>query len=615
MRKNPFTRSSVPPATHSHTRKRNPLSFLWTFLKGIIFALGLTVLLSLILLSFTVSAFLKDTPGYTVPKKGVLYLEFKDALYETPPIPSLTNPFGDNAPTVRQMVVAIDRAAGDPRINGIMARMYDGAFDMAQVQEIRAAIKRFRASGKFTKIYAESYGGSGGGLGRFYLASAFQERWMQPMGVVGITGVRAEVPFIKPLLDTIGISPQFIQKKDYKTAYESAMREEISPENKEMLTDLVNNIQGVLTTDISADMGIDKRIFQSLVDYGLFTADEALAAELITHSGYVDQMIETIYEATGTTGLEPADVFVPVPLYTVKKDPKTPNTALVFVQGAIMSGDGNDVPKGGVASADIIAPAIIEASKNKAIKTIIVRVDSPGGSPAASETILRAIRIAKSNGKKVIVSMGSTAASGGYWVSAYADRIFALPTTLTGSIGVLGGKITLGDMWDKIGVNWNTDVQWGKNAGIWSMNTEFTDTERVRIDGMLTHVYDNFIARVAEGRGLDIDQVDAIAQGRVWTGLQAVQNGLVDDLGGMQDVLNYTANDMGFASAQDLHIAIYPKPLSFAEQILQTLSESGMIMSGLKMQSIIGERLRPIVDEVSVFTQPDFYTYSNVRVE
>jgi protease-4 len=616
MKQNPFHKNQSVPDTKPK-RKWVILPFIWKVFRGLVFSLGLLVFISLVFSFFTFSALLKDQPVHTVPTNSVLYLEFKDEIRETPKMGNITDAFAEKQPTVRDIVTAIDKGARDPKIKGIAARMYDGNFNLTHIEEIRDAIKRFKTSGKFTKIYSTSYGGAGSGMGRFYLASAFDERWMQPMGIVGITGVRAEVPFVKSLLDKIGITPQFIQKKEYKTAYESAMRDGISPENKQMLTDLVNGIESILMTNIPADLGMPPQKFKELVDQGLFTSDEALDTGLITHIGYPDQVADGIEHMLGKIGAPPEDVFIPVESYLPRNKhtttKKAADTALVYISGMIMSTNGEDFAKDGIAASEIIAPAIVEASENPDIKTIILRVDSPGGSPSASESILHAVDIAKQRGKKVIVSMGPTTASGGYWVSAYADRIFAMPSTLTGSIGVVGGKIALQDLWDKIGVNWNTDVSWGDNAGMWSVNTKFNDQERARMDAMLDHVYHNFIARVAVGRKMNVAAVEKIAKGRVWTGAQAVQNGLVDELGGLYQAMDYAAKDMGKEDITDLHIAIYPKPKTFQEELFDMLSNSGMVMSGLHTQGVIAEKLSPFLNTVQ--TTSGVHTYEPIKLK
>lgn len=591
-------------------------SMLWTGLRRTCTVIGALMLFIMVIGFFSVASIEKESAP-PIPKEGVLYLEFTGDVAEIPERGGFPDPFLEPQPTLQEIVNAIDHAATDDRINGIVARLYDGEMSMAHAREIRDAIARFKATGKTTKIYSSSYGGLGsGGLGRFYLASIFEERWMQPMGVVSIAGVRAEVPFFGEVLSKIGITPQFMQKREYKTAYESFMKSEITPENKQMLEDIVNNMRDVIARDVPQDLKMKPTQFYSLVDKGIFTAEEALKSGLITHNDYADVMLAKINEEiTGDPEYE-GDVFVTVENYLKHEKPVKgkADVALVYAVGAIMEDADSSAPMGesNIAPADEIASAIFDATDNEDIKAIVLRIDSPGGSPVASEAILRAIQKAKEKGKPVIVSMGSMAASGGYWIAAYGDRIFALPTTLTGSIGVVGGKVAIGDMWDKIGINWNNEVHWGQNSGIWSFNTKFTPSEAAQMDNMLEHVYNNFIARVATGRKMDINAVDNIAKGRVWTGEQAVKNGLVDEIGGLNEALNYTASKIGLKDRNDLNVMIMPKPKTFREELMELLSNSGSVYEGMKIQARLMSSLKPLIFNTS---RDPVLTYEPTRIK
>jgi protease IV len=227
-----------------------------------------------------------------------------------------------------------------------------------------------------------------------------------------------------------------------------------------------------------------------------------------------------------------------------------------------------------VAAADEIATAILDVSEDDAYGAIVLRVDSPGGSPAASETIARAlVRAREEGGKAIIVSMGPVAASGGYWIAAPADRIFATPTTLTGSIGVVGGKFILADMWDALRITWD-GVQWGQNAGMWAGQAPFTPEQAARVEAMLDHVYDSFVARVAAGRGMTPEAVEAVARGRVWTGQQAAERGLVDELGGLTNALDYAAREVGADDRYGVEVDVLPRPPSPLEQFLELFGGS-----------------------------------------
>ncbi len=588
------------------------LPIIWLAIKRTSTAIGFLVLINIILAIFVYPAlFSSQTAAPALPDEMVLYMKFEGGFLETPATASLSDPFAGSALTVRDITSSLDRAANDTRVQGIIARMNDGNFNITQVAEIRIALKKFRQSGKFAHIYSSSYGDGAGGMSRYYLASAFDEIWMQPLGIVSITGLGAEVPFFRETMDKIGVAPQFFKRKDYKTAYESMTDKQMSAPNREMMTRMVNDIKTEILSTIPEERGMSVAQFEALVNQGLFTAPEAEKAGLITKGDYGDILLDNIAEKlTGKRDFEELNM-VSFESYAADFKKKghsgiahknKPKVALIYTTGAIMpSSDGGGIGaiSGGVAAADKIAPAILMASKDDDVKAIILRIDSPGGSPAASESILRAVEKAKERGKPVIVSMGATAASGGYWVAAYADRIFALPTTLTGSIGVVGGKFVFNDLFKKLGVNWE-EITWGRNANMWSVNTRFDAGEAERMNAMLDNIYDNFVARVAKGRNMTPEAVDKIAGGRVWTGRSALKVGLVDELGGLDAAMDYTATTLGKQNGSELAILVYPKPKTTMEQIFEFLGTqtkmAGVMQNNLAMQSHILDAVSPVTD-------------------
>ncbi|MGB4106350.1 MAG: signal peptide peptidase SppA [Alphaproteobacteria bacterium] len=609
------------------------LPIVWLAIKKTCTVIGAFVLVSL-LLSLIAFSGLKESAAPPVPSKMALYLEFADGFAEKSSGSAFAESFNLEPPTVHEVVNAIDLAAKDERVMGIMARMDGGTFATAQTKEVRDALARFRATGKFTRIYSPSYGEAGGGLGRFYVASAFEERWMQPLGVVSIPGIAAEMPFFRGALDKIGVEPQFFKRKDYKTAYENLTDTRMSKQNRETLQGIVGDLRRELVRDISSDLKITPSKFEALVNKGLFTAPEALKEKLVTNVDYVDVLVSKITEELTGDPESEDEVFVDPKSYlsalggeesdrNMVRDAfgkAKPLAALVHVNGAILDTRiGVSAPSGfadeGIAAADEIAPAILDAADDPDIEAIIVRVDSPGGSPVASETILRAIDRAREKGKPVIVSMGSTAASGGYWVAAHADRIFATPTTITGSIGVVGGKFSARDVWPKIGVNWD-GVKWGENSGMWSINTPFSASEAARINAMLDQVYDAFLQRVSVGRKMSVAQVDKIAGGRVWSGEAAKKIGLVDEIGGLQNALDYTATTLGAEDRFGIDVVTLPKPLTTFEELVALLGEQGMVYEGLKFQAALGKISKPLMDQWQIInSMPLYSTYEPLKIQ
>lgn len=597
------------------------LPVLWRSFKRTCFALGLMMMISMVFWGVTLSRLSSQTAPPSLPPEMVVYLKLEGQVSEHQQMSPFANPFAPVAPTLRTMVETLERAGTDDRVKGLMVRLSDVSMSLSQIQELRAAIKDFRETGKFAYIYASSYGGGTGGLGRLYLASAFDQRWMQPLGVVSMAGMRVEMPFFKNVLDKIGVVPDFFQRKEYKTAYESLTNKEMSAANRESMKAVVEAMRDAISADMPSDLGMEAEAFDDYIDYGLFTAPEALDRNLVTHLDYVDVLIDTVKEQV--TGSASADdsLFVHFDAYAQDLTRRAENVAmhkkkrvaLIYVSGAIVeTSQGQD----NIAAADIIAPAILDAADDKSIEAIILRIDSPGGSPVASESILRAMHKAQAKGKKVIVSMGTVAASGGYWIASGADYIFAMPTTLTGSIGVLGGKFSAGPMWDKLGVNWDRSIQWGDNAGIWSFNETFTPDQKLRIDAMLDQIYTAFIERVSKGRGLTPKQTERIARGRVWPGLNAYENGLVDELGGLKDAVAYTAAALDLDDPSDLKLVQMPKELSPLEQIAKLLGQRSIIFETLRMQSTIGQLLAPIAreaDTLSMMRDPEMMVYTPVR--
>ena len=623
----PLYSNALPHGVQKRKLKWKILPIIWLALKRMATIVGFLVLLN-IFLGILLFAFGPSQKGAapSLPSEMVLFLKFEDGLSDMPAPPSFADPFAQNAPTVRDIVDALDAAAADKRVKGIVARMYPGNFSLVHVTEIRAALKRFRDTGKFAHIYSSSFGEGGGGLGRYYLASAFDQIWMQPLGVVDISGVHAEVPYLRGTLDKIGVRPQFFKRKEYKTAYESITDKAMSSENRAMLGQIVADIRTEILDRVPAEREMSVKAFEELVDRGLFTSREAEQAKLITHADYADVLLDNIAEeVTGERDYDALDLVNFAHYVQVVKDKQNglmssgkAKVALVHAVGAIMpSGDAGGFADDGIAAADEIAPAILNASKEDAVKAIVLRIDSPGGSPAASESILRAVEKAQERGKIVVVSMGSTAASGGYWIAAYADRIFALPTTLTGSIGVVGGKFALREVFTKMGVNWDT-VEWGENSGLWSLNSTFSDSEQERFNAMLDHVYDSFISRVAKGRGMDKAEVDKVAGGRVWTGRRALNAGLVDELGGLEDAMDFVAQALGKEARSDLKVVLYPKPKTSLEQFLALLD--GQVRASVMMQKITGafspaiESAEPFLQDMQVRRDP-FAVYESLRIE
>lgn len=528
-----------------------------------------------------------DKEDRKLPAQMVLTMTLDDGLHELPAgggfLPGF-EAFGQTKLTTQQMIDTLDLARNDPRVKALVFSLQSGDFGLSQVQELRAAVKRFRAAGKPAYAFSPSYAEAGGSMGAYYLAAAFDEIWMQPVGMVSLPGFDADMPFFLEGLNRLGVTPQFFQRKEYKSVMESFTRDGISPENREMTTSLLTDIIQVVVTDIAADRGLTEGQVYAAVNQGIFTDDEAIRTKLLDRLDYGDALVSSLrQEFTGDADNKDMKMITlshylkapnskPTKINSKdERDKGKPLVGLVYAAGNIVPDESGGGVRSNVAAANKISSAIMRAVRDEDIKAIVLRIDSPGGSPTASETIRRAVEHAISKDKPVIVSMGGMAGSGGYWIAADATRIFALPATLTGSIGVASGKFAAPVLMEKLGVNWE-GVQIGNNADMWSFTKPFSAEGQDRMNAMIDNMYAAFIDRVSRGRKLSPETVERIARGRVWTGHQALEIGLVDELGGFNEALDYTAKQIGAENREGVEIVELPRPKTPFDRIFEMLN-------------------------------------------
>lgn len=574
------------PRTQEISRKRwNWPSILWRAIKKTCMVIGAVVLISALLTIFATS-WMSSTPA-ALPGAFILTLTIDDGVGEQAREPSFMDPFPFRRPTVRQIVDTLDRASADARVKALVVHLESGGIGIAHVQEIRAAIKRFRASGKTATIYSSSFGDLGEGLGNYYFASAFDKIWMQPVGMLSVAGVGIEMPFAKELLEKIGARAQFYQREEYKNAMESFTAESMSEPSRESIRDIIDGFATQMSTEIALDRGMKVPTFRALVDQGLLSGEESLRAGLIDRLDYADVMVRELQTALNGNPDKDEPALIDFADYTAHAPlQRGPKVALVYATGMIAPGASGE----GVMDAQRVADAILDAADDGSYKTLVLRIDSPGGSPTASETVRRAIIRAKEKGVSVIVSMGPVAASGGYWIAANADRIYALPATLTGSIGVVLGKFELSALWEKLGVHWERET-WGDNAGLWSVNQPFNDAQVARMNVLIDDIYAGFISRVAEGRKMSPEQVRNVAKGRAWTGEAAQKIGLVDELGGLDVALDYAAKNAGAEDRHGVSIDVLPKPEGALEQLLSMIGGGAQVTDGFKMMETMASKM------------------------
>jgi protease IV len=532
------------------------------FIVGLFAAIG--AFFTLIFVSLIALAIWGSSATTPVAEGTVLRLNLTEGLSDTAPREGLGAIFADQKATLRDVLDAIEKAGTDPRVKGVFARVGGDDIPTAQAQELRDAIAALRAKGKFAIAYADTIGEFGAGTHAYYLAAGFDEIWLQPQGIVGLSGLRAEAPFFRGLLDKIGVLPSFGQREEYKTAFNMLTEQQMTAPHREETEAILRTVFSQIVAGIARDRKLDETQVRALVDRGLLLPQEALQAHLIDHIGYRDEA-----EAAAKTRAGKSAELVTTLNYLEhagRPHEKGPTIALIYGTGLIQRGTSTPNPfsASGLMGADTVSRAFDKAAHDSDVKAILFRVDSPGGSAVASETIWHAVERAHQSRKPIIVSMGAVAGSGGYYIAAPADKIVAEPATLTGSIGVLAGKLVLGGLWEKLGVSWNT-IDEGANVGMFSTLQDFTPPEKARFDAFLDDAYATFKDRVAKGRKLGEDGVESVAKGRVWTGEDAKSRGLVDALGGFSLALRLAKKAANIADDQDVTLKLYPQAETVGE--------------------------------------------------
>jgi protease-4 len=503
-----------------------------------------------------------------VPDKTILEANFEQALPEDVPDSPTAKLMNSERATVRDVVDAIDRGASDDRVVGMVAKIGAAPLGMAKVQEIRGAVQRFRVHKKFAIAYAETFGEFGPGNGSYYLATAFDQIYLQPSGDIGLTGIIMESPFVKGTLGKLGITFHGDHRYEYKNALNFYTETKFTAPHKEAMTAIMNSWFNQMKDGICQARQIAPEKFQAVVDAGPYLGKEAVDAKLVDGVAYRDEVYS---QARGKAGSRAQFLYLDKYLDRAGRPHDSgKKIALVFGVGGVTRGKSDYDPVQGSQNmgSDTVAGAIRAAVADKDIKAILFRVDSPGGSYVASDTIWREVVNARKAGKSVIVSMGDLAGSGGYFVAMAADKIVAQPGTITASIGVLGGKMLTSGLWDKVGLTWD-EVHQGNNATMFSGTHDYTPAEWARFEAWLDRVYVDFTSKVAEGRKLPKDKVLQIAKGRIWSGEDAKNLGLVDELGGFDTALNLAKKAGGIGEGEDVRIVEYPRPKTFFQTLVQ----------------------------------------------
>jgi protease IV len=465
-------------------------------------------------------------------------------------------------PRLRAVLRTLHEAGDDRHVRGVIVKLGGAALPWAIMQELRAALRAFAASGKPTVGWAETFGEGGNGTADYVLATGCSEIWLQPSGELGLMGVAAETTFLRGALDKIGIEPQLDKRHEYKSAADRIMRTEFTPEHREAVDRIVESTWDVAVEAIADGRGLGAAEVRALSERAPLSAADAREAGLIDRTGYRDEVYADVRARLGAdVDLLFADRWKPRRKAASLVRRSSGSVALVEAHGEITIGRSRSTPRGPVVGSNTVSAAFRAARESEHVKAVLFRIDSPGGSAVASDTIWREVELTRRSGKPVVVSMGSLAGSGGYYIACPADVIVAQPATITGSIGVLGGKIVIADLLERVGLSTGA-VERGGTARMFSLRRGFSDDERDKLAGMLDRIYADFVQKVADGRNLSFDEVHRVAKGRIWSGVDATANGLVDSLGGLRDAAAIARKRAGLRPDAPVRPAIHVPPLA-----------------------------------------------------
>ena len=527
-----------------------------------------------------------DTAPPSVPDKVVLELDLERPLLESVSATPLNLLSGDfEQTTLQQIIDALDRAAEDPRVFGLYARVGGQGFGMARTQELRDAILRFRATGKVTLAFAETFGELAPGQAGYWLASAFENVWLQPSGSVGVMGFASETPFFRGTLEKLDVKPSFAARKEYKTFIHTFTERELTPAHRESATRILETFNDVLVEALQTERKMTRERAEEMLRLGPYGAEDALAAGLVDHLGYRDEALQALRERVG----QPFERLFAARYAerAVEAAASSHVFAMVRAEGMVLQGASSVDPFSGSSSmgADDITKALRAALRAPEVSAIILRIDSPGGSWVAADAIRRQVELVSAAGKPVVVSMGNVAASGGYAIAMSADRIVAQPTTLTGSIGVGGGKMALEGLWEKLGVTWGR-IETVPDAFMTALSRDFSEREWQKFQAMLDRTYREFVSAAARGRKLSEEELEKVAKGRVWTGKDALEKRLVDALGGVDVATIEAKKILGIPDNETVEIRNFPEEQTFWQLLLASVGQEMPENSDAEAQSI-----------------------------
>lgn len=526
------------------------------------------IILAVFLVAIIGIALIAESMGKPdVPENSVLVLKISGDMPDYAPEDNTAKLLGIKQPmSFTSLLTQLRKAKVDNRVGAVLLDIEFPQIGWAKADELRDAIKDFRASGKPIYSFMEL------GLNKdYYIAAATEKIFVPPAGDLYVNGLAAQAMFFRGSLDKLGVEPDFIKIGAYKTAPNQFTEKEMTKEQREVINALLDEFIGRFKTAIAEDRKLSPENVEAIINTAPHHAPEAQQLKLIDGATYRDQIDEDLKARLGYKQEDKLRTVDGKDYREVPADSLGLNTgekiAVIYASGTITSGKSSSGTFGGESvGSETLVDAVNKAANDDSIKAIVLRVDSPGGSSLASDVMWHALENAKAK-KPLVVSMGDVAGSGGYYIACNANKIVAEPTTITGSIGVFGGKWVLNGTYDWLGVT-SEYILRGENAGIFRETEKWTDGERAKMTDQISKVYYNdFVPKVAAGRGKTVEEVNAVGQGRVWTGTQAKQIGLIDEFGGLEKAVEVAKGLANLPADKDVKRVSFPAPQSFFERI------------------------------------------------
>lgn len=506
------------------------------------------------------SSLLKTTAP-PLARESYLELNIYGEVPERSSVDPLVRLFSGEVPSVQGLLQCIRKAKVDPKIRGIILRPYVSGIGWAKVEELRSALLDFKKSEKPIYVYLEVAGNR-----EYYLSVVGDFLFGSPNGNLFINGLLGKSFHFRGTLDKLGIRPDFVVHGKYKNAPEMFTRKDMSDNEREVINAILDDYFPRYVQAISSARNVSEEQIQQAIDHGFFTLKEAYDRKLIDSLLYYNEFKEYMKEKNGHRLRRVSySRYKKIPFSKLGIEAKE-TIALVYGIGNIVTGIGDDVPVEGVITSENMAATILKLSKDHDIKAIVMRVNSPGGSGTASDIIWREVMDARQE-KPFIISMSDMAASGGYYISMAADSIVAQPSSLVGSIGVFSGKFALDGLYEKLGIS-KEEIKRGNNADLFSEISTFSEQQQNMLQGYVNNFYRTFVSKAAQNRKMTFQEMDNVAQGRVWTGKQALENGLIDKLGGIQEAIALAKKMAGIPEDVHVRVKIYPRQVSLLQRLL-----------------------------------------------